>query len=286
MNSNIYLLRGKIETNPEVIADIDWRKETNGFEETMLDELVMSIDDDELNELVRKSIANQWYLATNNASWPIADCDFDLTKMYDDGYGRSDRGYRYNIDEDNVDYHNSIEEHLGASNEKRIKKRKLEKTNNLLQKKALEFARKKKSAIQPTEPQQVCEEDKAMKEKVEELTLELRKKQEAIDSLKQQLEDANALISSLNQKIEDLNNLDDELNSNDKRRLDFGLTTGTWAAIANGLALFGTNYTKEKIAVALHDFTGRSAQRIRTETPSSKDIDKAKEFLQNIKNKI
>lgn len=137
-----------------------------------------------------------------------------------------------------------------------------------------------------TESQQVCGEDKAMKEKVEELTLELRKKQEAIDSLKQQLEDANALISSLNQKIEDLNNLDDELNSNDKRRLDFGLTTGTWAAIANGLALFGTNYTKEKIAVALHDFTGRSAQRIRTETPSSKDIDKAKEFLQNIKNKI
>ena len=137
-----------------------------------------------------------------------------------------------------------------------------------------------------TEPQQVCEEDKAMKEKVEELTLELRKKQEVIDSLKQQLEDANTLISGLNQKIEDLNNLDDELNSNDKRRLDFGLTTGTWAAIANGLALFGTNYTKEKIAVALHDFTGRSAQRIRTETPSSKDIDKAKEFLQNIKNKI
>lgn len=137
-----------------------------------------------------------------------------------------------------------------------------------------------------TEPQQVCEEDISATDKVEELTLELRKKQEVIDSLKQQLEDANALISSLNQKIEDLNNLDDELNSNDKRRLDFGLTTATWAAIANGLALFGTNYTKEKIAVALHDFTGRSAQRIRTETPSSKDIDKAKEFLQNIKNKI
>ena len=205
MNSNIYLLRGKIERNPEVIAEIDWRKETNGFEETMLDELVMSIDDDELNELVRESIANQWYLATNNASWPIADCDFDLTKMYDDGYGRSDRGYRYNIDEDNVDYHNSIEEHFGASNEKRIKKRELEKTNNLLQKKALEFARKKKSAIQPTEPQQVCEEDKAMKEKVEALILELRKKQETIDSLKQQLEELRKCHNDLKEEYDAMN---------------------------------------------------------------------------------
>lgn len=201
MNSNIYLLRGKIETNPEVIADIDWRKETNGFEEIMLDELVMSIDDDELNELVRKSIANQWYLATNNASWPIADCDFDLTKMYD-GYCRSDRGYRYNIDEDNVDYHNSIEELLDASNEKRIKKRKLERTNNLLQKKALELARKKKSVIQPTEPQQVCKEDKAMKEKVEALTLELHKKQEAIDSLKQQLEELRKCHNDLKEEYD------------------------------------------------------------------------------------
>lgn len=206
MNSNIYLLRGKIETNPEVIAEIDWRKETNGFEETMLDELVMSIDDDELNELVRESIANQWYLATNNASWPIADCDFDLTKMYDEGYGRLNRGYRYNIDEDNVDYHNTIEEHLGASNEKRIKKRKLEKTNNLLQKKALELARKKKSVIQPTEPQQVCGEDKAIKEKVEALTHELRKKQEAIDSLKQQLEELRKCHNDLKKQYNSLQN--------------------------------------------------------------------------------
>lgn len=203
MYSNINLLRGKIETNPDVIAEIDWRKETNGFEEKMLDELVMSIDDDELNELVRESIANQWYLATNNASWPIADCDFDLTKMYDDGYGRLDRGYRYNTEKDDLDYLiKSIEEHLGTSNEKRIKKRELEKTNKLLQKKAIEFARKKKSAIQPTEPQQVCKEDKAMKEKVEELTLELRKKQETIDSLTQQLEELRKCHNDLKEEYQ------------------------------------------------------------------------------------
>lgn len=206
MNSNIYLLRGKIETNPEVIADIDWRKETNGFDETMLDELVMSIDDDELNELVRESIANQWYLATNNASWPIADCDFDLTKMYYDGYGRLDRGYRYNTEKDDLDYINSIEEHLGTSNEKRIKKRELEKTNNLLQKKALELARKKKSAIQPTEPQQVFGEDKGMNDKVVALTLELHKKQEAIESLKQELEELRKCHNDLKEEYDSLQN--------------------------------------------------------------------------------
>lgn len=205
MNSNIYLLREKIETNPEIIADIDWRKETNGFYETMLDELVMSIDDDELNELVRESVINQWYLATNNASWPIADCDFDLTKMYDDGYGRLDRGYRYNTEKDDLDYINSIEEHLGTSNEKRIKKRELEKINNLLQKKALELARKKKSVIQPTQPQQVCGEDKAMKEKVEALTLELRKKQKTIDSLKLQLEELRKCHNGLKEEYDAMN---------------------------------------------------------------------------------
>lgn len=57
-----------------------------------------------------------------------------------------------------------------------------------------------------TEPQQVCGEDKAMKEKVEELTLELRKKQEAIDSLKQQLEELRKCHNGLKKQYNSLQN--------------------------------------------------------------------------------
>lgn len=57
-----------------------------------------------------------------------------------------------------------------------------------------------------TESQQVCGEDKAMKEKVEALTHELRKKQETIDSLKQQLEELRKCHNDLKEEYDSLQN--------------------------------------------------------------------------------
>lgn len=132
----------KISKDPKSIISIDWAEETNWFDTDRLEEIILSIDNDKLNSIIRKYISYIWYDSISKVKWvvEIYGKDYALDRPSEE---RLFNFLKNDIDEfyfkprfisdkdDELEYHNNvlIEEFLEKINNIRLKIR--ENENNI-----------------------------------------------------------------------------------------------------------------------------------------------------------